>query len=185
MDLHANHSPALYKVLNHGDCWVNNMMFKYNDAGHPTDLVFVDFQMSFFSSPGIDFNYFVNTSPSNDLRKNKREQIFRSYYDSFAKVLRELKNPRAAELTPEKVLNEIHTRELYGVFAAVSVLPLILNVPDESQELSLDAMADAAKAAEIRLNTYRNPVFVEAVQDIIRRADARGVFTNLKLAKPL
>lgn len=187
MDLHCNHSPALYKVLNHGDCWVNNMMFRYDDAGRPTELVFIDFQMSFYSSPGIDFMYFVNTSPSNELRKNpqKREKIFRTYYNSFTKVLRELRNPKVAELTAEKVLAELHSRELYGFFASVSLLPLIVKVPDDSQDMSLEAIADASKAAEIRMNTYRNPVFVEAVKDIIRRADDRGVFTNLKLAKPL
>lgn len=185
MDLHCNHNTALYKVLNHGDCWVNNMMFRYDDAGRPLELVFIDFQMSFYSSPGIDFNYFINTSPSNELRKIKRDKLFSAYYNSFSKSLRELRSPKAIELTADKVSAEIETRELYGVFAAVSLLPLILKVPDDTQDMSLEAIADVSKAAEIRLNMFRNPVFIEAIKDIIRRADNNGVFTNLKLAKPL
>lgn len=28
-------------VINHGDCWVNNMMFRYDDNGKPMDHIFV------------------------------------------------------------------------------------------------------------------------------------------------
>lgn len=185
MDIHCNQSPALYKVLNHGDCWVNNMMFRYDAAGRPTDLVFIDFQMSFYSSPGIDYYYFINTSPTNEIRSNGRDTVFRNYYNSFAQVLRDLRSPRAAELTAEKVAAELDSRELYGFLASVSVTPIILNVTDGTQDVSLEAMADANKGAQIRLNMYRNPVYVKAIKEIVRRADEHGVFENLKLAKPL
>lgn len=32
----------LFQVINHGDMWVNNIMFKY-DRGEPVDILFVSF----------------------------------------------------------------------------------------------------------------------------------------------
>jgi len=34
-----------FNVINHGDCWVNNMLFKYDDNGKPIDHIFVSRSM--------------------------------------------------------------------------------------------------------------------------------------------
>ncbi|CAG9863302.1 unnamed protein product [Phyllotreta striolata] len=48
-------------VILHGDCWNNNMMFKYenNDLSKPIDMVLIDFQISRLASPILDLSYYL------------------------------------------------------------------------------------------------------------------------------
>ncbi len=107
---HCNNTPATIKVLNHGDLWVNNFLFKYNE-GRPVDVVFVDYQMSHFTSPGLDINYFISTSPTNDIRQNKIDMLIETYYNHFSKTLKNLSDK---QYSLDVVKKEIQSREFYG-----------------------------------------------------------------------
>lgn len=171
MDRHCNQSPSAYKVLNHGDIWINNIMFTYNEAGHPVDLVLIDFQMSFYTSPGIDFNYFFCTSPQNEVREHRRDHLFNIYHKSFVKVLRKLRSPMAEELTAEVVRKEIQTRELFGIMAASGLLPMIMID---------DAFQVPADRAMVRRALFHNPLYVRAIKLIVRLADEHGAFASFQ-----
>jgi hypothetical protein len=43
-----------FHVLIHGDLWTTNMMYKYDDAGAPTDCVMYDYQFACVGSPALD-----------------------------------------------------------------------------------------------------------------------------------
>ena len=56
-----------FNVLNHGDYWTNNIMFKYDKYGIIKNAKMLDFQMCRWSNPAIDLIYFTITSVRYDV----------------------------------------------------------------------------------------------------------------------
>ncbi|XP_054267786.1 uncharacterized protein LOC128989770 [Macrosteles quadrilineatus] len=77
-------------VLNHGDCWSNNMLFKYNDVGKVIDVMFIDFQLLRYSSPITDILYFVYTSANEEVRENKLQDLYDIYLQTLNEMLENL-----------------------------------------------------------------------------------------------
>lgn len=57
-----------FNVLNHNDIWINNMLFRYGAKGRLEDARLLDYQLSFFGSPGVDLNFFLYGSVHPEVR---------------------------------------------------------------------------------------------------------------------
>ncbi|CAD7091504.1 unnamed protein product [Hermetia illucens] len=160
------------KVLTHNDLWVNNMLFKYKD-GEPVDLYFIDFQLSVYSSPGIDFTHFLYTSPQFDILNQKRDLLIEGYYKTFKSTLENLGYSPIPTL--ENILEEIEKRERVGFMWAVVKLFLICMDPSECGENSLENLNDKAKGEKIREIGMSTKRFVSTMQYVLRRMEKIGV----------
>lgn len=142
-----------FNVIIHGDFWVNNMLFKYNEDRKPIDHIFVDFQMCCYSSPALDLQYFLCTSPRMEVYENSRHTLLEEYHKTLCNTMKEIgctvSPPTMVEL--ERYMKE---RALYGMIAAFTVLPLVLN--DKSEALDLDEMMS-------KDGSYQNPAYEGAI----------------------
>lgn len=160
-----------FKVLNHGDTWVNNLMFKYEN-GKPIDVIFVDYQMSYYSSPGLDLNYFINTSPHNEIRENQIDEILHVYYDNFSAILKTLGAKHIPSM--HDVRNEVERCEYYGLMAALGILPFVVLHDEASEDSSFENLGEKHRIAMYTNNFYQN-----AIKPILRRFDEHQLLDEL------
>lgn len=83
-----------FNVLNHGDCWVNNIMFQYNDEGQIANTYFVDFQLMCYGSPAFDLYYFILSSTQFEMKIDSFDYFVRYYHEQLKTALELLKYPK-------------------------------------------------------------------------------------------
>ncbi|XP_018316629.1 uncharacterized protein [Mycetomoellerius zeteki] len=123
-----------FNVINHGDVWVNNMLFKYDNDDNPIDHIFVDFQLCIYTSPALDLLYFLSTSPSPDVVENKRDILLNEYLGTLSTTMKQL-DCKTQPPTMEELKAVLKRRASYGMIASFTVLPIVLCCKTEAKDL--------------------------------------------------
>lgn len=79
-----------FRVLNHGDDWLNNFLFKYDQDGKLLDIKFIDFQLSFWGSPANDLIYFLVSSVRDDIKVKHFDDFIKHYHEQLVSSLNKL-----------------------------------------------------------------------------------------------
>lgn len=79
-----------YAIICHGDLWTNNMMFSYNDKNEPTEVSFIDWQITRYASPITDLVFYLFCSVAKELRDTHYDKFLRIYHESLSDFLRRL-----------------------------------------------------------------------------------------------
>ncbi|XP_068230081.1 uncharacterized protein [Palaemon carinicauda] len=147
-----------YTSICHGDCWNNNVMFRYNDEGQPVEPMLVDLQACREASFATDLNYFIYTSLTGDVRVPNIEDFMNTYYSSYKDVLKGADVPMY--FSKEELVNEFRDKNKLGLIFAMSIIPALLVEPEEVSETRVDdlekLMQDFRKVALNKLKT--NPL---------------------------
>ncbi|XP_065221388.1 uncharacterized protein LOC135846309 [Planococcus citri] len=77
-----------FKVLNHGDLWLGNTLFKYDKYGEVMKVKFIDFQYSSWTSPVFDILGFTICSMRFDVFERHFDFLMETYIDSLNKTLK-------------------------------------------------------------------------------------------------
>ncbi|KAL1501086.1 hypothetical protein ABEB36_006478 [Hypothenemus hampei] len=152
-------------VVVHGDCWCNNMLFKYREK-NPSDVCFIDWQLSQLASPVKDLAYFFSVSGSKETYRNLNR-----YLEIYYRVLSE--NLKEFKLNPEEIfsfqdlMEEWNNNAYYGVFISLMVLKLMLSNSDEAPTLQGAYKGESILASLTNFQTTKSSEYERRLVDLI------------------
>lgn len=164
----SSYDPDEFNVINHGDCWVNNFLFKYGTRDELIDLIFVDFQLPKYGHPSTDLLNFIMTSVHIDHKLKDFDFFIKYYYDNLVEHLSLL---GYEERVP--TLKELHTQlfkyNIWAITASVMVLPIVLLDPNEE---IFDSRSSTSQL-------YNNVRYKTNIEQILPWLDNRGLLEFL------
>ncbi|XP_058454347.1 uncharacterized protein LOC131432223 [Malaya genurostris] len=163
-----------FNVLNHGDTWCNNMMFRYNADNSIDELILIDFQMGLWSSPVIDLLYFIFSSVRGEDRFLHLDGMISFYHQHLIENLELLGYSKRVPTLKELHL-EFNDRIIYGYATSMGLLPICLM--EKNENASIDTLLSAGEAGQMfREKMYGNPAFVKQMKDILPYMLDHGAF---------
>jgi hypothetical protein len=168
--------PDSLTVLNHGDFWVNNMMFHYcPETGKPDQVRFVDLQLTRYSTPVLDLQYFMYSSANEQVHSEHTEHLLQLYHTELLDTLRALGCDRHL-YTLEQLKKEYEDRSLFGLITACTVLSVVLADPAEAFDMD-GLKEDISQMDSISLEKpYSGRRFKVAMQYLLPHFERKGIF---------
>ncbi|KAL3282160.1 hypothetical protein HHI36_005355 [Cryptolaemus montrouzieri] len=113
-----------YVVLRHGDCWMNNFLFHYDENEiNPDKVAVIDWQMSMIGSPMSDLAFFLFYGCSKT-ELDHLDDLLDFYYDNLSNNLRKLGSEPETCFPKGKVME---TFKKYAL-AAIVGMPLMVKI---------------------------------------------------------
>nr|XP_027220332.1 uncharacterized protein LOC113812621 isoform X1 [Penaeus vannamei]XP_027220333.1 uncharacterized protein LOC113812621 isoform X2 [Penaeus vannamei]XP_027220334.1 uncharacterized protein LOC113812621 isoform X3 [Penaeus vannamei] len=131
-----------FDLLCHGDCWNNNLLFRYNEEETPIEVMLLDLQLCRQASPATDLNYLFHSSLEGFVRKTNLESFLDIYYSSFLSVAEAGKT--AIPFSREELRQEYKNNLEYGLLLAMLVTVIVICEGDINKE-DEDGFTDSLK----------------------------------------
>ncbi|XP_068157280.1 uncharacterized protein [Drosophila tropicalis] len=162
-----------FNVLNHGDLWSNNIMFKYDAFDKIKEVFFVDHQLPRYGSVVQDLYYFLLSSTKLEDKLDKFDENIKYYHDSLVEHLKLLNY--SGEIPK---LQDIHLslikRGMWGYNAATGVMSVVLLDPNKSANLETFFGDSEDAAASIQTLSYSNARYRKHIQKVLPWLHNRG-----------
>ncbi|XP_017488159.1 PREDICTED: uncharacterized protein LOC108376452 isoform X2 [Rhagoletis zephyria] len=165
--------PNEFNVLNHGDCWSNNVMFQYDAFGRIKETYFVDYQIPKYGSPAQDLYYLILSSTSYDLKLKQFDYFVKFYHENLAQSLTLLKYPKQIpKLKDLHIL--LHRTTIWAYTTIISVMGAVLLDPTDKANI-VDIVGESEAGDEFKKQMYTNARFRRHAEAVLPWLFNRGV----------
>lgn len=165
-----------YKVITHGDCWCNNMMFKYapnSNKTTPERMCLLDFQIIGHASPVLDLAYFMYASAPREVYDNL-DNYLKIYHDSLTKTVCDLGSNQNVVPTWAELKNQWKLYSKYGLIMAMLALKACLQETDEVQDIAevVEANENNDLMAGFTKSIKNDDLYYQIITSVIRHMAA-------------
>lgn len=176
--LKAYNYDGKFDCIIHGDCWSNNMLFKYTCENELEDLKLIDFQLLRTSTPVHDLSsIFYSGASKKDF--DKLTEYLQVYYKSFEETCKGM-GVDAHKIFPfEKLIEEWKKNALFGVLMGIYLWNMKLLPKERFQFLVKDPDMPKEKKKQIWKDMmeemYRSEGYQEKTKAILVHAVEFGI----------
>lgn len=165
----AESSKQYRNVVSHGDLWVNNCMFKYDD-GKPVECKIIDFQLARYAPPAFDLAQLVYINTTKETRAAHLDEVLDLYCKTFEMELRKFE-VKTSILPREEILESFKEYHLAGlieavVFGHLTLLPPTLSTSIMSSSEEYDKFINQSRVKTC-LKAFEEEYYRTRVTDII------------------
>ncbi|XP_063221341.1 uncharacterized protein LOC134530448 [Bacillus rossius redtenbacheri] len=161
-------------VLIHGDLWVNNMLFKYDEeTGDVHEVRLVDFQMSCYASFAMDLQYFIHTSPNDMVRARHTEDLLKEYHTELENTLNLLGQGNKS-ISFHELVEEYESKNLFGFIMSLLILPIIQADPEDAADL--ETFLSGGDESSSMNSRACNKEFVNVMKRLLPLYEKKGYF---------
>lgn len=177
-------------VLSHGDCWINNFLFQYEDnviaaifrsaipftsiysilvrfqTKQLANVRFIDWQLTRYSSPATDLLYHIFTSTTKPLRDQSFHALIQVYHTSVLDTVQKLGSDPLKMIQFAELMDELKAHGKYALLLGLVMAPFVYS--EEGDIMDMKAYSDSfASGKGVPLFKTRNAAYIKAVNDIV------------------
>ncbi|KAH8284016.1 hypothetical protein KR054_007487 [Drosophila jambulina] len=166
LNLHAPDSEQ-FNVLNHCDCWANNVMFKLDDRCTVVDTALLDFQVVKYGSPANDLYYTILSSAEKEIKLAEFDNMVQYYFYHLMDNLKVLSYGKA--LPQLEDIRESLTKHGLAAYVVVTrVLPITMINQFEDE-------VDERYASKMKCSMFTNRKYIQAMKEILPWMEERSL----------
>lgn len=148
-----------FNVINHGDSWTNNMMFRYDKNNKPIEHIYVDFQLCLYCSPAVDLHYIFNTSVFEEIDENlSTEALLDEYLRTLTATMKRL-NCKIQPPTLKEIKKSMNDRLVHALVSSMNILPFALTDKEDAKTID-DVLKDQFKNPGLKSPTFQKIMLI-------------------------